>query len=224
LPDGRDFLFNVIVQVFDILAQQAEDEREALLEYCEIQGLNSSEKIGLVDIGYSGSIQKALSSLLRKPLAGYYFVTDDLAKPLKYPGSICRAYFGEFIDPANSSLPIHKHSLLLEAVLTAPSGQLLYFQRHNREIVPIFKDPGISQKEFEKINQIHEGILEFINSILNSFGLNALEIEFPKDSIQLVYDMVAEGDIDIGNLKNVLSVEDNFCGNKELCAIDFYKK
>jgi midasin (ATPase involved in ribosome maturation) len=108
--------------------------------------------------------------------------------------------------------------------LTAPSGQLLYFQRHNREIVPIFKDPGISQKEFEKINQIHEGILEFINSILNSFGLNALEIEFPKDSIQLVYDMVAEGDIDIGNLKNVLSVEDNFCGNKELCAIDFYKK
>lgn len=224
LPDGRDFLFNVIVQVFDILARQAEDEREALLEYCAIQGLNGSEKIGLVDIGYSGSIQKALSSLLRKPLAGYYFVTDDIATPLKYPGSICRAYFGEFIDPANSSLPIHKHSLLLEAVLTAPSGQLLYFQRHNREIVPIFKEPGISQKEFEKINQIHEGILEFINSILNSFGLNALDIEFPKDSIQLVYDMVAEGDIDIGNLKNVLSVEDNFCGNKELCAIDFYKE
>ncbi|MFZ3145933.1 rhamnan synthesis F family protein [Methanothrix sp.] len=224
MPDCRDFLFNVIVQVFDVLAQQAEDEREALLEYCEIQGLNSSEKIGLVDIGYSGSIQKALSSLLRKPLAGYYFVTDDLAKPLKYPGSICRAYFGEFIDPANSSLPIHKHSLLLEAVLTAPSGQLLYFQRHNREIVPIFKEPGTSQKEFEKINQIHEGILEFINSILNSFGLNALDIEFPKDSIQLIYDMVAEGDIDIGNLKNVLSVEDNFCGNKELCAIDFYKE
>jgi glycosyltransferase involved in cell wall biosynthesis/FMN phosphatase YigB (HAD superfamily) len=224
LPDHRGDLFNILLQVFEILAKQASNEREALLEYGRIQGLFADKRIGIVDVGYSGSIQKALSSLLGKPLAGYYFVTDTLAIPLQDRGSICRAYFGEFIDPEKSKLPIQRYSLLLEAVMTAPSGQLLYFQKNNEEIEPVFREPGISQKEFEKISLIHEGILEFIKNILDSFGSNALDIEFPKDKIQLIYERVVKGDFDLGDLGRALSVEDNFCGNDELSALDIYKK
>ena len=108
--------------------------------------------------------------------------------------------------------------------MTAPSGQLLYFQKNNGEIEPLFREPGISQKEFEKISLIHEGILEFIKNILDSFGSNALDIEFPKDKIQLIYERVAKGDFDLGDLGHALSVEDNFCGNDELSALDIYKK
>lgn len=224
LPRDYNKIYEHVIKVFDILAEQAETEREAFLQYCTEQGIDGSKKIGLVDVGYSASIQKAMNSMLGIPLAGYYFVTDEMASSLKLSGSICRAYFGDFVDPLNSHIPIQRYSLLMESVLTAPDGQLLYFQSGSQGVKPIFKEHGISQRNFSTIFQIHEGSLKFVKDMLDSFGRDALDIDFPKDIIQRCYEMVINNRIEIGNLKLVLSVEDQFCGNEEISPLEFYKK
>lgn len=225
LPGDYNYIYDSIFKVFDILSSQAEKERIAILQYCNEQGIAGSEKVGLVDVGYLGSIQKGLSHLLGRSFAGYYFVTETQAsKLMRPPASIIRAYFGEFVDPPKCDLPIFRFSLLLESVLTAPDGQLICFQKCDAGIKPIFKGLAISQKEFPKILQIHQGILKFIEDILDRFGPGALDIEFPKDAIQCCYEKVITGQLKIGDLASVLSVEDDFCGNPEISVMGHYAK
>ncbi|MDI6782358.1 MAG: hypothetical protein QME49_09700 [bacterium] len=222
LPFDYNKVLKNIVKVFDILAWQAEDERKALLQYCTEQGLIEYKKVGLVDVGYSATIQRALSRLLEHSLAGYYFVTDNLASSLKSSQAICRAYFGEFVHPFQSSLPIQRYSLLMEAVLTAPEGQLICFHRGPSGIEPVFRQPSIAQKRFHTIRYIHEGILRFVRDILDLFGIAALDVEFPKDVIQHCYELVITGELGVGNLQSILSVEDYYCGNAEIPVLDWY--
>jgi len=224
LPRDYGQILKSITKVFDILVEQAEHARETLLQYCAEQGIKETNTIGLVDLGYSGTIQKVLNHLLQQSLAGYYFVTDYIAKTLLSTGAVCRAYFGEFIDPSRSALPIYRYSLLIESVLTSPDGQLIYFSRTPKGIIPCYKEPGISQKEFPTIQRIHEGILKFINEMLDLFGAEALDIEFPKAILMRIYEMIITGELQIGSLKSVLSVEDDFCGNAEIPVLDWYAK
>ncbi|MFC1968120.1 rhamnan synthesis F family protein [Chloroflexota bacterium] len=222
LPRDYDRILRSITIVFDILIERAQDEREALLQYCAEQGIKQSNTTGLVDLGYSGSIQKALCRLFGYPLAGYYFVTDQLATVLTSSGAICRAYFADFVDRSKCNLPLLHHGLLMEAVLAAPEGQLVCFHRSPAGIVPVFKELGVSQKQFPMIQSIREGVLKFVNEMLDLFGAEALDIGFPKDAMMQIYEKVVTGELQIGSLKKALWVEDDFCGNDKIPVLDWY--
>jgi len=149
--------------------------------------------------------RRLFTELLGCPLNGYYFITEIQALKLCLSGSNYKAYFGEFIDPMRKTLPVHRYSLLLEAVLTAPTGQLLRFCRESEdatEIIPEFKDPGVSQDKFPTNSSIHEGVLRFYSGLMDRFGQSALDIEFSKDLVQLCYKLVAKGDLGIGDLRS----------------------
>lgn len=224
LPEDYDRIVGDLKRVLDILVEDAEIERKSLIEYFKNQGFDGSNQIAIVDIGYSGTIQSALAELLHYPIKGYYFVTETKASKLLRSGLICKGYFGELIDPYRKTLPIHRYSLLLEAVLTAPTGQLVRFGNDDStEFQPVFKEPGVSQKEFSKINQIHKGILKYIHDMIEEFGPPALDIELPKDLVQTCFEQVINGNLDIGSIKSILLVEDDFCGNNEISVIDLYK-
>lgn len=223
LPQDHDKVYAYVTRVFDILSEQARKEREALLQYCEEQGLKAPMKIGLVDLGYSGTVQKTLSDLLQLPLAGYYFVTDMAARELENSGLICRACFGEFLDPLNTDNPFSRYSLLLEAVLAAPTGQLVCFRQTPAGPEPVYKEPGVSQRAFATISIIHEGILRFIKDLLSLFGAQALDIEFPQDALKRCYEDIVTSRLRIGELEAVLSVEDQYCGNDEIPVLRFYQ-
>ncbi|MGD0854889.1 MAG: rhamnan synthesis F family protein [Dehalococcoidia bacterium] len=224
LPSDYDMVKKSLLNVFDILAPQAEAEREALLAYCKENGLLDKEKMGLVDIGYSCTIQKSLIGLLDRPLNGYYFAIDDKAGKIRDGSSQARGYLGELLNPKISAVVIFKHSLLLEAVLTAPDGQLLYFSGGKDGAVPVFKQPGLAQKRFDVITRIHDGMGTFVRDMLKLFGAAALEIEFPVSDMLHYYQMIATGRVDLGDLKKVLSVEDEYSGLPEIEVIDYYTK
>jgi len=224
LPVDYNLIKDILFNVFDILAPQAESERELLLSYYRDNGMDEREKIGLVDIGYSCTIQKALSTLLGRPLNGYYFAIDNKAAKIKGHGSQARGYLGELINPTISSVVIFKYSLLLEAVLTAPEGQLLNFTCGKDGVVPVFKLPGLSQKRFDTIAGIHDGMGAFVRDMLSLFGAAALDIEFPVPDLISYYQMIATGRVDLGDLKQSLSVEDEYCGLPEIAVIDYYTK
>lgn len=225
LVNDRDVIFTALREVTDILVEEATRERELLLKYCHNQGFEPIKRISVVDLGYSGTIQYALSTLLDHPIDGYYFVTQKGAKKLSSAGLHYHAYFGENVDLSPKKLPIFHYSLLLEAVLTAPTGQLIRFDASPAgEPVPVFKEGGISQREFHRIGRIHEGIMAYMREMVDEFGKKALNIEFPIDLVQVCYEHVISGDIDIGSLESVLSVEDQYSGYDEISPLEYYRK
>lgn len=225
LVNDYSHIYDSIKQVIEILAEEAESEKQLLIEYCNTQGFDRSSKISIVDLGYSGTMQYALSKILDYPLNGYYFITTQKASKLHSLGSGCKAYFGEYVSFNNNKIPLYKYSLLLESVLTSPAGQLIRFDRDTLYgLSPVFKEQGLSQREFNRISEIHAGILTFISEMINEFGLSVFEIEFPKDLVQICYELVIKGEINIGSLNSILSVEDDYSGNDELSPLEFYRR
>ena len=225
LPDDHQQISDHLARIFNLLLDDALSQRELLRDYCRNLGFEEEKSIAVVDLGYSGTIQYALAKVLQKPVQGYYFVTTSRISRLSSVNAICRAYYGENIEPRGVMPPIYKYSLLLEAVLTSPDGQLIRFEQEKTGgIHPVFKDPGLSQREFETVRLVHEGIRTFVKEMYDQFGPSAIDIEFPRDLVQLCFKMVAEGDIGIGSLDAMLSVEDEYCGNQEISPLGLYQK
>jgi predicted HAD superfamily hydrolase len=225
LPEDYYRIYEILKRVLDILIRDAQEERDVFTEYCHQQGFTPQKRIAVVDMGYSATIQSALTDILKNPVDGYYFITESKASQILSSGCTCRGYFDEFVHPSRKKEPIHRYSLLLEAVLTAPTGQVIRFERNSSTgISPVFKEGGVSQKEFTRISHIHEGILAFIAEMIDEFGPAVLEIEFPEDLVQACYERVVTGDIDLGPLRTALSVEDDYCGNDEISPLEFYHK
>lgn len=224
LPNDYDKIYKAVYKAFDMLYEQATMERYALLDYCHQEGLLDN-KVGLVDLGYSGTIQKSMINLLGIKLNGYYFITNEHASEIISLNNSCvQAYFENFVDMDKSKTPISRYYLLMESILTSPEGQLLYFRRNSEGVEPILNCKGVSQLEFSTIERIHEGVLMFIKNMIDQFGIAALDIDFPRDLIQKCYELVATGDLNIGDMWAYLSVENYYCGKaevpvKEWCGI-----
>ena len=222
LPADYAAVKSALFNVFDVLASQAETERGALLAYCGQKGLLDDVIKGLVDVGYFCTIQRALIKLLNRPLKGYYFAIDDKAEKIREGGSLSRGYLGESNSAGMGAHVILKYGLLIESILTSPDGQLIGFKPGKDGAEPVFKPAGISQQQFGIIARIHRGMRDFAGDVLQAFGADALNIEFPAQELLFLYQMIALGSIDIGDLKKSLSVEDEYCGAPEVAVIDFY--
>jgi len=223
LPGSHEEVLAGIVKVFDVLREQAEEEREALRKYCAEQELDGKRAVGLVDIGYSGSIQAAMARLLGQQLRGYYFATLESARHSL--GDACQACFASFVDPRAGDPPsVLRYNLLLEAVLTASVGQLIRFEESSEGVRPVFKRPGVAQRRFPTILRIQEGILDFVRDVLSLFGPDGANIEFPRELVQQCFSLVARGELSVGDLQTALRVEDDYCGRGEVDVLAWYRK
>ncbi len=222
LPEDYHLVRDSLFKVFDVLLLQSKGERESLLSYYRAQGMKAGAKMGLVDIGYSCTIQKSLIKLLEVPLNGYYLAMENNAENIRDGGSEAHSYLGEPDNPAPNAFILLKYRLLLEAILTAPEGQLIHFTAGQDGAIPVFKKDGLSQKHFNVIARIQDGMQAFVRDTLTAFGTDMLNVEFPVQVVFIYYQMIATGMIDIGDLKAALSVEDEYCGTSELAVIDHY--
>jgi predicted HAD superfamily hydrolase len=221
LPRDTAVSMKVVKPVTDIILDEASIEREAFIHYYNELNLSNSKNIGIVDIGYSGTTQKSLINIFKRPFAGYYFVTSKKAKELSNT-YICKSYFGDYIGSINRP-PIFRFSMLMEAILVSPNGQLIRFTKTPTGSVPIYKDQDTQYIDnYPIIHQIHTGALKFVSDMNTQFGSSVLDIEFPKDTLQMMYQMVVKQNVTIGDLKNHFIVDDDFCGYGNISIFDFY--
>ncbi len=227
LPDDLAAVEKRLADLLPLLSEKAKPAREAFAAHWrERSGGLPMEEVAIVDIGYSGTIHRALQRLLQAPLRGYYFVTTERAAQVQTEGGACHACFGDLLDaPAMQANPIHRYALVLEAVLTSPEGQLKGFMATaTGGVEPVFKPKGAAQARFHVLEQIHQGAMTLVSDVMDALGADILSRDwFPEVSARLL-EPVAEGRIPLGALTGVLSVEDNFSGNEELSVVDFYSQ
>ncbi len=223
LPRDVGIVMIYFKKIAKLILEQARKEREALAGHCSDMGFDSEKKTALVDLGYSGTIQRSLSKIMQHPIAGYYFATDEDANKNVQRGLICRGYYGNMVDPRKAHLPIYDYKLLAEAVLTSPDPMVINFVSEGEKAVPVFDEIGISQDNFHTIMRIQEGALDFVRTMLFRFGRNVIDIEFPNPVIMDIFEMASKGGIEIGRLEDVLYVEDKYCGNREIKVMEWFR-
>lgn len=208
--------------IFDNAAKilsRAEEERKNYQKYIESLGGNF-ENVGVVDMGYSGTIQFYLQRLMKKEFKGYYFATYEHNRFGKDSAKLLRGCFTENDDYGKTKSSIYKYQLLFEAILTAPDAQLNSFDEEGK---PIFGKPEPGQKFIEEIREVHEGVKDFCKDVLNIFGEYILKIPIDFDFADAwVKFFVQDEEIVSYELKKIFSFDDEYCNTFKGNALSFY--
>lgn len=222
LPDNKSRVFKLLQPYRQQIIKNAEKERKNYLEYFSRQMKECPGKTMILsDIGYSGTIQYYLSKISGYTFDGCYFATDNRKKPLLLSGNSIEGYYiDNDAEQQISKSNIHKYHLLLESILIAPDGQLVYI---DEKCQPVF-DENSNPLYSEVIQEIHKGIAAYANDyadIMQEVMLDELpDKELPERLIQAV---VKEDILDKG-IADSIKIDDKYCSGKILNAIDYYKK
>lgn len=224
IPEDSDKVIALLTPFLDELNKAAEKERKTFIKYLKSVGFVSNEKKSIVDVGYSGTIQRYLNKITNTPLEGYYFISRDTTKNWVTNNNKTNGYF-ENNTPKASETPVFKFNLYLEFWLTSPEGQLSKFVESENGVKAIHKKKEKIKSQFEINQQITEGVKQFIidcdemvSGNFNLLGLNA-------ETAQYLFSEVVKKDLWDSDTRKIAFLEDEFCGNNSnIDVIGDYKK
>lgn len=191
------------VQLFD----RVEKERDAYLKYVRsLVPEQDWDKITVVDVGYSGTIQYYLAKLLEKNVGGRYLAIFGERKPARL-GCECEGLY----DPETDfNKVLHPTQLFLEAVLQAPMGQLIHFVETKNGVEPLHKpDENVDNN----IIELQRGILEYCEMFATALKDTNQDILNTGNLVEDIYTVLVDGKIMSQELADIFSVEDDYCSN-----------
>ncbi|MBZ6387063.1 MULTISPECIES: rhamnan synthesis F family protein [Pantoea] len=190
-------------------------EYDAMNHYLEGTGIKGNDSSAIVDVGYSGTIQKSLNELLKKPVHGFYMATSHLIRDGMHPSSLTEGCFvsnGEanFIDSR-----IFSKSFALEQLLSANDAQIAKYVLNEHGLLDkVFKPLRDEEKATQPVrNDLQRGIMEYVSD-----ALELKENFYPEFAPSLsVANKLYSGFVDSGKDKQnsvlqQLVLDDDYCG------------
>lgn len=163
-----------------ILANAAQ-ERVALQRHLADNGLvTGRENVCVVDIGYSGSIQKYMNRILGgAKLAGYYILTHEAARR-SFDGVICEGFYNTYDEQRMADChPLNDHVFLFESVLSSHEGSVVRHRYNEQgEWSMVTKE---SNREVERLHfmmHMHAGVMAFAADVIRSLGSYLDDVPF----------------------------------------------
>lgn len=205
MPRDLEKVIKIIGRVTETILKQASKERIAYQQYADSQ-LFDCNRLAIVDLGYSGTIQSYLKKLLVNNIHGYYLVCSSIMQ-IKENEYTC-------LYTENSS--VFKNQLFLEAALQAPYGQLLHFVVKNGKVRAIYKDDDMVSEDIIKVQDGIIAYAEHYKQLVEMVG----DISILPEFAEAVFAGILDNKItDTGNALEVFCVQDDYCSNGSL----FYK-
>lgn len=186
LPEERQTLalhFKTKIAVFDSLVKHS---RMAYLDYLHSLGLAVDSVPLLSDVGYSGTIQKLLTRLLKVNTFGVYFITTEQGEyPIAENTATMFTTFKDRVKMGDGYTMLDR-SLFLEALLTSPNGQFLDITKTSEACFNSFSfaygRPAFAQRNMQDLMLIFEGAIE---AVCHAFEH---DIHYSVEEIEMLYE------------------------------------
>lgn len=192
LPEMLQEVVGSLQAVQEALLAQAADERDAYLDYWT-QAVGRGP-CAIVDLGYAGTIQARLSRLTGQGLTGLYFALSDRARNTDFHAGSAHARFHDgraVMD--DSDCAVLRNDLLLEALLTAPFGQLSHFEPSPGGVLPVYASEPPDPALHASIELVHRGIEDFINDVGTVIGDAITKLSFDPVLVQRPLECLGSG-------------------------------
>lgn len=213
LPADEDDVTAAVDKLRNLIVSLGEKEKCEIGKYFENEGLNRNEMTAVVDVGYSSTIQSNLQTILDRPLVGFYMCLFDTGFQVESRGGFAFGCIEEGCKPWTSNEPVMRKSLLMEAFLTAPHGQVLRFE----EGKPIFKDWLYDETQKQAIDALHRGALDYARDLFDIYGPDIAYVPVEKSVPQGFFDMLLNGHLKLPtDATKWFNVEDEYCGKPEI--------
>ncbi|MCE3025970.1 hypothetical protein [Salinicola sp. DM10] len=192
------------------LARLVEPTREALRAYLTQCGLDDPDKRPLMlDLGYSGTIQKVLTHVLGRDTSGLYFIATkpgDAAVGTHH--AHLKGVFHEGVGWRNGCVMLDR-SLLFESLLTAPHGQMVDIrQKHDGGFEYFYGREAATQRHFQDLKMVFDGAIDHV------IDCRRHGVSYTRRDVQDLYEVFATRPNCIPHdVWHLFSVDDDITGN-----------
>ncbi len=196
-------------------------ERMALERYLEDQGLLLDGRQAVVDVGYGGTIQGYLNSLIARPVHGYYLITDERIVPIENRyGIIAAGCFGDRV-PCDPRAPLmYRRSFDLEKMLSASSAQVVrYVLDDELGVRGVFRELSSGERIGRTFRaELQAGIVRYAEDAVRVRTSLLPDFRPSTDVARKLYDQLFQqqsvGEIEL--FKRVV-LDDHYCGRGLVC-------
>jgi len=207
-------LAHLVVDLQDDILVRARRECEGLDQYLRYKSvLESPDRVCMVDIGYSGSIQRYVNKIYDSRIAGYYMLTHEAARPW-FDGVTFEGWFADFDEQRSADYhKLNDHVFLFETMLSSheDSVRCHLLDEHGKHYIEWVRENDASRKAF--MREVHAGIRDFIEDFSAQLGRFASEIQIGQYFGSKVFLHLAERPLkDDARLFLGLGVENSFGG------------
>ena len=147
----------------DILAE-AHAEKQGLLQYLQQEGFIKSAHKTVVDVGYSGTIQKSLINIVTDRVDGYYMATSEVAgKGLNNGSKAHGCFIKNSVSLQNDNSLVLRHSFVLEKLLSSDDTQIVKYILENATVTPVYKQQRPEELITKDIRtELQKGCMDFV--------------------------------------------------------------
>lgn len=199
-----------------ILAQ-AELEGPALQRYLENSDLTGEGAIAVVDVGYSGTIQRHLNAWLGRPVNGYYMVTDELVDAFAGQSDVfADGCFSDRVSRASrGNCSLFDQNFMLEQLLSADDAQVNHY-RLDADGMPVAHFQDLGEEELsarDTRHQIQHGALAYLQDVLDVRATLHADFLPPRELAMDIWSTFSGSpDEDECKLLKRLVLDDRYCG------------
>ena len=173
----------------NLVKQKSISAYNNIIEYLKQEKIFEFNKIGIVDSGWTGSMQRSLRQILehgRKNISitGFYFGLFSIRNNEK-DGEYCSWYFSPHTKFWNKVLFCNN---VLECMLAAPHEMTIGYQRKNSKWLPKLKNNTKKIYLYKLINAQIEGCLNYVKTHINEQSLERFDNNIAlKNSFEILY-------------------------------------
>jgi hypothetical protein len=213
LPSRAGDALELISRHAERIKEACSDSLHLLRRYLEQEKLTEAVRPALVDLGYSATIQKALQTVLGRPLIGCYFGATLKAREAEAAGGIVGACFGEEL-PSEPLPEILGNAILLEAFFAGPTGQADGYREDMGRIIPVHCPEPESGQAFARLREVAAGMEAYCLDLVSAYGPAILCAEFGSQlAMEPLLQLLSGSGRIPESLRPALKVDDTFCGN-----------
>lgn len=183
LPDQIAELTTLLMPRLNQFENQVGPTRDTYIKYLTEIGLATSQHLLLLDIGYSGTIQKLLVRLLEKDISALYFITTHSGThTIEKKNAVMNYVFKDDVRMGEGYKMLDR-SMFLEALLTSPKGQFVDIRMKAGEsgFDFYYSRNAYTQQNFHALNCVFEGATQ---AVLENFKH---EVRYSTTEIEELY-------------------------------------
>ncbi|MGB0660089.1 MAG: HAD-IA family hydrolase, partial [Mangrovicoccus sp.] len=189
-------------------------------------GIVLNEPTALVDIGYVGTITKALEPVFSAPVHPFFLFTyAQETGALPMPGS--QSFLGNKLSKRlQAKSGYRRHNLMLETLLNepVPSAAALLVDPETGGLAVERGDP-LTTDHIATVNEVHDGVGLFVRDWYDGLGAHAPEMELSPEAAEILYETImAKPSWGEAGLFDGLSFDNSYSGAKTRSVIKKAKK
>lgn len=168
----REWVRTLALALSQRILENAAVERELLAAHYRDLGVVPGSRIGVVDIGYAGTMQVAIQQITgHEAVAGYYYITFESALEVAHRTGLMRGYAGDFVKREIHHDAICSNGFLFETLFCSSDSSFVCYQRSpSGEVRPrldVMQDDAVRR---QLVDKVHDAAVTLARDIHTVFG------------------------------------------------------